>query len=103
MQAPKYYPADDTKKPKARHSTRKPAKLRKSLVPGAVLILLAGRFKGKRVIFLKQLESGLLLITGPFEVNGVSSWPAELCATLNHPSCASLWGHLPYKASCRCR
>ena len=45
--------------------------VRKSLAPGVIAILLAGVHKGKRVIVLKQLKTGLLLVTGPHKVNGV--------------------------------
>lgn len=61
----KYYAADDTKVALRSHKgAAKPAKLRKSIRPGTVVIVLAGRFRGKRVIVLGQLKSGMLLVTG---------------------------------------
>jgi len=65
-----WYPADDEKRLFKKHKAA-PTKLRKGIVPGSVLILLSGRFRGKRVVFLKQLTSGLLLVTGPYKINGV--------------------------------
>ena len=69
---PRWYAADDAKKPiPSRKMNHRQTVLRKSITPGTVLIVLAGRFQGKRVVFLKQLPSGLLLVTGPYKYNGV--------------------------------
>ncbi|KAK5638994.1 hypothetical protein RI129_013289 [Pyrocoelia pectoralis] len=66
-----YATQDKIKKPHAKKLFKNHRRyIRSSLTPGTILILLAGVHKGKRVVLLKTLPSGLLLVTGPFVVNG---------------------------------
>lgn len=71
QKARKFYPSHDEPQRRKARKTLHPSKPRAALSPGAVLILLAGRFRGKRVILLKHLKEGVLLVTGPFKINGV--------------------------------
>ena len=64
----RYYPAEDVVAKKGPVPVRNAPKLRSSITPGTVLILVAGRFMGKRVVCLKQLESGLLLVSGKISI-----------------------------------
>merc|ERR1712157_259273 len=52
--SPRFYAPEDVKAPLAKKATNKPTKLRASITPGTVLILLAGHFKGAK----KEKKSG---------------------------------------------
>lgn len=70
--ASRYYPTED--KPRRRrtgkvcHKNHKRT-FKQGIEPGRVLIVLAGRHRGKRVVCLGTLPSGLLLVSGPFKLN----------------------------------
>ncbi|CAF3194876.1 unnamed protein product [Rotaria socialis] len=71
---PRFYPTEE--RPKKFSVKRKkfgdhPRRFRSSLSPGTVVILVAGKHAGKRVVVVKHLSSGLLLVTGPYKLNGV--------------------------------
>ena len=67
-----WYPVADLKTHfKRKCKVPKKTHISADLTPGQVVILLSGRFRGRRVVFLKKLESNLLLVTGPYKYNGV--------------------------------
>ncbi|CAF0901405.1 unnamed protein product [Rotaria sp. Silwood1] len=72
---PRFYPTEERPKKfsvKRKKFSSHPRRFRSTLTPGTVVILVAGKHAGKRVVVVKHLSSGLLLVTGPYKLNGVS-------------------------------
>ena len=71
---PRFYPTEERPKKfsvKRKKFSDHPRRFRSTLTPGTVVILVAGKHAGKRVVIVKHLSSGLLLVTGPHKLNGV--------------------------------
>lgn len=47
QKAARFYPTEDVPRPLVTRKNAKPTKLRASITPGTVLVILSGKFKGK--------------------------------------------------------
>lgn len=70
MKQPKAHPTVTIKTRKGERTVNV-VKVRKSLKPGTICIVLAGPAQGKRVVLLRVLRNGTLVVAGPQSVNGV--------------------------------
>ena len=88
-----WYSAEDEKARHPDHKSHPKAPVpRKSVQPGNVAILLAGKHRGRRVVVLKVLNSGNLLVTGPYSINGVPLRRVNPAYVLNTSTKVSLEG-----------
>ncbi|GKT23403.1 60S ribosomal protein L6E like protein [Aduncisulcus paluster] len=57
--------------PRPTHKASSTGECKAHVRPGQVVIILSGGFAGKRVVALKNLPRGFLLVSGPYKINGV--------------------------------